>query len=275
MVAYQLFQVESVGFGSSVYLMALTIVKAMKLRYHTEVMVSFLPLSHIGANMGDMWCMFLMMGTIIFADKSALKGTLIQTLQEARPTVLCAVPRVYEKIVEGIRSKEGELSGLKKVMFHMFTEAGMKHHLNGTNYMTYTVGKMIFYKKLLAALGLDRCHTFFAGAAPITSQTYEYLLGLDIAPRVGYGMSEGLSATYEYNDRKPGSSGNPVPGSRVKIESKDGQGSGEICYWGRQVMMGYLNNECMTNKAIDGNGWLHTGDLGFLDHDNYLFVTGA
>ena len=260
----------------SVYWSALTFgKKVLKLRDYKEVFVSYLPLSHIAANLGDLWGVFVAKGTTVFADKSALKGSLVQTLQEVKPTIFLAVPRVYEKMVEAIMTKNAELTGMKKKMFNTFTEAGVKHHLEGAKYITYTIGKHIFYNKLLAALGLDRCHTFFVGAAPITSQTKQYLLGLDIAVHVAYGMSEGVLITYEYNDPKPGSSGNPMPGSRVKTDGKDDQGDGEICFWGRQVMMGYLNNECKTNETIDEEGWLHTGDLGCLDDDNYLFITGA
>ena len=259
----------------SVYWSARTINETLKFRDNIEVLVSYLPLSHIAANLADVWCVFLGKGTVAFADKSALKGSLVQTLQEVRPTVFFAVPRVYEKIVEGIKAKNAELTGVKKLMFKMFTNAGIKHHSEGTNRITYMIGKLIFYNKLLAALGLDRCHNFFVAGAPTAIQTYQYLLGLDIVLHDAYGMSEGPIATIQCNNPKPGSSGNPIQGCRLKIEGKDNQGNGEICYWGRQVMMGYLNNECKTNETIDENGWLHSGDLGFLDDDNFLFITGA
>ena len=259
----------------SIYWAAVTVSKALKMKDCKEVMVSYMPLSHIAANMIDMWGMFLTKGTIVFADKSALKGTLVQTLQEARPTSFFGVPRVYEKIVEGIKAKHTEFNRLKKIMFETFTVAGKGYHLTGTQSITYAIGKHIFYSKILAALGLDQCHTYLTGTAPIASETYQYLLGLDIVPRDVYGMSEGVVGTMEYNDPKYGSSGNAIPGSRVKTEGKDDKGNGEICYWGRHVMMGYLKNERQTNEAIDVAGWLHTGDLGFLDDDNYLFVTGV
>ena len=260
----------------SVYCSAVTLSKKMmKLKDNKEVMVSYLPLSHAAANCLDMWVVFVSRGTIAFADKLALKGSLVQTLQEVRPTVFFAVPRVYEKIVEAIRAKNVELNGVKKMMFKMFTKAGIKHHSVGTNYMTYTIGKTIFYNKLLAAMGLDRCDRFYVSGAPIASQTYQYLLGLDIVVQNCYGMSEGGMATCEYNGHKPGSTGSALPGVTVKIENKDDRGIGEVCYWGRQVMMGYLNNECKTHEAIDEKGVLHTGDLGFLDDDDYLFLTGT
>ena len=244
---------------------------------YEEVVVSYLPLCHIVANVMDMWCVLVAKGTVAFADRLALKGSLVQTLQEVRPTVFFAVPRVYEKMVEGIQAKNAELNGVKRMMFEMFTNAGISHHSEGGSYITYRIGQNIFYHKLWAALGLDRCDRFYAGGAPIGNQTRQYLLGLDIIVRDCYGTSEGGIAAETYNDLKPkpGSCGIPVRGSRLKIEGKDDQGNGEICYYGRMIMMGYLNNERKTIETIDENGWLHTGDLGFLDDDNYLFITGA
>lgn len=71
-----------------------------------------------------------------------------------------------------------------------------------------------------------------------------------------------------------GSCGKPAPGCRVKLVDKDTEGNGEICFWGRTVFMGYLNMEDRTKEAFDEEGWLHSGDLGKLDKDGFLYVTG-
>uniref|UniRef100_A0A8C9UF58 AMP-dependent synthetase/ligase domain-containing protein n=1 Tax=Serinus canaria TaxID=9135 RepID=A0A8C9UF58_SERCA len=68
--------------------------------------------------------------------------------------------------------------------------------------------------------------------------------------------------------------GKPAPGCRVKLVDKDTEGNGEICFWGRTVFMGYLNMEDRTKEAFDEEGWLHSGDLGKLDKDGFLYVTG-
>lgn len=70
------------------------------------------------------------------------------------------------------------------------------------------------------------------------------------------------------------SCGKPVPGCRVKLVDEDSEGNGEICFWGRTVFMGYLNMEDKTKEAFDEDGWLHSGDLGKLDKDGFLYVTG-
>lgn len=65
-----------------------------------------------------------------------------------------------------------------------------------------------------------------------------------------------------------------VPGCRVKLVNQDADGIGEICLWGRTIFMGYLNMEDKTCEAIDSEGWLHTGDMGRLDADGFLYITG-
>lgn len=70
------------------------------------------------------------------------------------------------------------------------------------------------------------------------------------------------------------SSGKVVPGCRVKLVNEDAEGTGEICLWGRTIFMGYLNMEDKTREAIDKDGWLHTGDVGRLDADGFLYITG-
>lgn len=65
-----------------------------------------------------------------------------------------------------------------------------------------------------------------------------------------------------------------MPGCKTKLENQDEEGNGEICFWGRNVFMGYLNMPDKTVEALDQNGWLHSGDLGRLDQNNFLYITG-
>lgn len=71
-----------------------------------------------------------------------------------------------------------------------------------------------------------------------------------------------------------GSCGKPTPGCKVKLVDEDTEGNVEICFWGRTVFMGYLNMEDKTKEAFDEDGWLRSGDLGKLDKDGFLYVTG-
>ena len=87
--------------------------------------------------MVDIWCSIAVKSTIYFADKMALKGSLVQTLQEARPTIFFGVPRVYEKIMEGMRAKAKDIKGLKKKVSQECKKAGLEFHLHGRKSVMY------------------------------------------------------------------------------------------------------------------------------------------
>jgi len=242
-----------------------------------ECVISYLPLSHIAANLLDVWMTFVTAGTVFFADKMALKGTLLQSMQEARPTLFMGVPRVWEKLHEGMRDKGRLVKGLKKKISQEAKKAGLKHHLEGKDGVFYTVGKKAVYGKVREALGLDRCRAFFTGAAPLAMDTYKYFLSLDMVVNDVYGMSETTGPHHVKLDGKAsrlGSCGPNVPGTKTKLVNKDDAGNGEVCMFGRNIMMGYLNKEEKTNEEIDSEGYMHSGDVGSMDNDGYLWITG-
>ena len=209
------------------------------MREAEEVIVSYLPLSHIAGNMVDIWAVMFSKGTTYFADKSALKGTLVQTLQEARPTIFFGVPRVWEKIMEGMLSKGKDVKGLKRKVADACKRAGLDFHLNGKTSFMYTMGQKVIYKKIKEALGLDRCVSFFTGAAPIGAEVLKYFLSLDIKILELYGMSEttGPHSLSYLNSYKVGSVGKAMPGCKTRFSEQDDKGEGEICMWGRHIMM--------------------------------------
>ena len=145
--------------------------KVLKLNYGKEVIVSYLPLSHIIAHLVDIWVSLLNLSKVVFADKMALKGTLLTTLQEARPTTFFGVPRVWEKIMEGMKDKGRATKGLKKKVAEACKKAGIQYHLNNKDTVMYAIGKKVVYSKVREALGLDRCTAFYSGAAPLSLMT--------------------------------------------------------------------------------------------------------
>ncbi|XP_036616384.1 long-chain-fatty-acid--CoA ligase ACSBG2 isoform X2 [Trichosurus vulpecula] len=246
-----------------------------------EMVVSFLPLSHVAAQMMDIWLPMKIGGTTYFAQPDALKGTLSTTLREVRPTVFLGVPRVWEKMQEKMKEVGASSSTFKKKVAAWAKAIGFQKHMKRMNgetdfSLSYLLAKWLVYSKVRFALGLDRCVQCFSGAAPLTKDTLEFFMSLDIPVYELYGMSESTGPhTITHQDCfRLMSCGKVMHGCKNLIHQKDQEGIGEICFWGRHVFMGYLDMEDKTREAIDDWGWLHSGDLGKMDSDGFLYITG-
>nr|XP_057928888.1 long-chain-fatty-acid--CoA ligase ACSBG2 isoform X1 [Doryrhamphus excisus] len=249
-----------------------------------EVVVSYLPLSHIAAQMVDIWINMRVGGVTHFADPDALKGSLVDTLKEVRPTAFLGVPRVWEKMQEKMKSVGAKSSAVRRKVAAWAKDVGLQTNLSKMNQssaadhtpLSYQIAKKLVFKKVRKALGLDRCHRCYTGAAPITRDTLEFFLSLDIKLYELYGMSE---STGPHTVSIPDafwltSCGKELPGCKTKLHNADKDGIGEICFWGRHIFMGYLNMMDKTEEALDAEGWLHSGDLGKRDQNGFLFITG-
>uniref|UniRef100_A0A671WYL1 Long-chain-fatty-acid--CoA ligase ACSBG2 n=1 Tax=Sparus aurata TaxID=8175 RepID=A0A671WYL1_SPAAU len=249
-----------------------------------EVVVSYLPLSHIAAQMVDMWITMKVGGMTHFAQPDALKGSLVNTLKEARPTAFMGVPRVWEKMQEKMKSVGAKSSTVRRKVAAWAKDVGLQTNLTKMNQsaaagrtpFSYQIAKKLVFKKVRKALGLDRCSKCYTGAAPITKDTLEFFLSLDIPLYELYGMSEssGPHTISSPEAFKLTSCGKEIPGCKTKLHNPDEEGNGEICFWGRHVFMGYLNMPDKTEEALDAEGWLHSGDLGKHDKKGFLFITG-
>ena len=138
------------------------------------------------------------------------------------------------------------------------------------------MAKTLVLNKILRELGLDKCKNFVSGAAPISSETLNFFVNLGVPLCEAYGMSETTgphTIGTIYSSRL--CSIGPVREhnySRIfNVNLSDN--SGELCVFGRNVFMGYLNDEHSTRQVIDEMGWLHTGDLAKIE-DGFLFITG-
>uniref|UniRef100_W5LB37 Long-chain-fatty-acid--CoA ligase ACSBG2 n=1 Tax=Astyanax mexicanus TaxID=7994 RepID=W5LB37_ASTMX len=250
-----------------------------------EEVISYLPLSHIAAQMIDIWITMQVGGATYFAQPDALKGSLANTLREVRPTAFMGVPRVWEKMQEKMKSIGAKSSTVRRKVASWAKDVGLHTNLskmeqqNGSMArasLNYRLAKRLVFRKVRKALGLDRCRLCFTGAAPITKETLEFFLSLDLPVYELYGMSEstGPHTISLPNAFRLTSCGKVIPGCQTKLFSPDAEGNGEICFWGRHVFMGYLNMTEKTAEALDADGWLHSGDLGKHDKDDFLFITG-
>ncbi|KAK6624750.1 hypothetical protein RUM44_011610 [Polyplax serrata] len=246
-----------------------------------ERIISYLPLSHAAALVVDILCQLVGQVSIYFANKDALKGGLIKTLLEVKPTRFLGVPRIWEKIAEKMKMVGAEAGFIKRHIAAWAKSQGLHRNLDlmkgvDSPSLGYLVAKPLIFAKIKSKLGFDECKTFWSGAAPLATDIKLYFASLDIPIMEGFGMSEstGPHTVNIPNSFRFDSAGVTIPGAETKIHNPDDDQQGEICLFGRNVFMGYLGDEKQTNEAIDENGWLHSGDIGKIDKEGFLYITG-
>ncbi|XP_021368675.1 long-chain-fatty-acid--CoA ligase ACSBG2-like isoform X2 [Mizuhopecten yessoensis] len=248
--------------------------------FQQEVFVSYLPLSHVAAQMMDLHIPLSYAVSVYFADRDALKGSLVETLREVRPTAFLGVPRVWEKFAEKMQEKSREVKGIKKKIGAWAKVKGkegvMAKMENRSLPWFWGVANSLLFRPIKKQMGLDRCRICVSGAAPIMKDTLEFFYSFDITVLEVYGMSESTGPhTVGTNECfRLSSVGREIPGVHTKLADKDDDGNGEVCMQGRHVFMGYLNNAEKNAEAFDSDGWLRTGDIGKKDGDNFLYITG-
>ena len=240
-------------------------------------MVSYLPLSHIAGLVIDVISHAYVGFKLYFARPDALQGTLIQTLLQARPTYFFAVPRIWEKMEEKLKeiaASKPEI--LQKISGWAKGLGAAKVNNKEDPPLMFHAANFLILKRIKAALGLDQSKAYFYGAAPIKQSTVDYFASLDIPILGGYGMSETTAIISVQNEEVYNlkSVGNVLGGVDLVIDNPDDKGNGEIIFRGRNIMMGYLKNEQATRETIDANGYLRSGDLGKLDAQGFLYITG-
>lgn len=246
-----------------------------------ESIISYLPLSHIAAQIVDIYACLTVAGTIYFAEKDALKGSLPRTLRQVRPTRFLGVPRVYEKMHEKMLEIGASQNFLMRAVGSWAKSVTLQHHLDRmagkpANSLQFQLAKKFVISKVKQAMGFDRCTTFSSGAAPMNNDTKRYFMSLDMPIIEIFGMSESSGGhSFSTTDAPTFETiGKGLPGVMTKIRNPDDKGHGEIVVKGRHVMMGYIGDIDKTFEAIDEDGWLATGDIGYIDSEGYIFITG-
>jgi long-chain acyl-CoA synthetase len=242
---------------------------------HYARLISYLPLAHIAERMVSHYNMINMGGETWFGGGV---DTLREDIAACRPTVFFAVPRVWEKFQMAIETRLGELSGVQGALARAARESGARvttarqenRPVSLRDRVLYPVLDRVVFGKLRRQVGFDDCRAFISGAAPITRETLMFFHSLGIPIAEVYGQTEGCGPTsLNPPDRiKIGTVGPPIPGCDVRIADDD-----EILVKGGNVFLGYFKNpEATADTLVDG--WLHSGDLGRLDDDGYLTITG-
>lgn len=196
-----------------------------------------------------------------------------------KPTIFFGVPRVWEKIEDGIRkefvSKPRITSWARSV-----SDSGMHQEMsNESTSLQHKLSKLIVLRSIKKKLGFQYCEHFVSGAAPMPKSTNKFFFSIGIFINNVFGMSETsgpilgtLPKNYANYNLK--SCGSPTEGMNVKILNPDAEGNGEICFRSRSCFMGYLRNEEATIEAIDHKRFVHSGDIGKFDPNGNVIITG-
>ena len=243
---------------------------------NNDHIVSFLPLSHVAAQMLDMHMPLQTGAQCHFAQPDALKGSLAATLKAVRPTIFFGVPRVWEKFCDKLQEIGKSSTGLKKVL-SAWAKGQALRHWESVEFGSTKGGALLYplAKKLLrkvhVALGFDRCASFFVSAAPIEVKILKYFTSIDIPIMELFGQSEctGPHASNRLEAFKIGSVGRPMPGTETMISPENG----ELCYRGRHIFAGYMKMEDQTKETVDADGWMHSGDVVKVSVDMTLAVS--
>ena len=211
--------------------------------------ISYLPLNHIFERVVIEWCSFRYGGTISFVESL---DTFAKNLKAVQPHVFAAAPRVWTKLQLGLLTKfpQKKLDTLLKI----------------------PLLSSLLKKLIKKGLGFSKARIVVSGSAPMPVELIEWFRKVGVYITNGYGMTENCAICSSVDGRdfeKLHTVGQPQKGVKLKIDEE----TGEILMKGPFIMKGYYKNEELTNTTLRG-GWLHTGDKGFLDEDNYLHITG-
>jgi len=232
--------------------------------------MSFLPLCHIYERMVNYH--FQYKGISIYYIENM--GLLTELIKEVKPNVMNTVPRLMEKIYDGIINKGKTLKGIKKVLFFWAVKVGLKYELKGKSIIykaKLALARKLIFSKWREALG-GEIEIIVSGGAAIQPRLEKIFWAAGMPVMAGYGLTETSPVIavnpFRKDDIMFGTVGPPIPGVEVKIAE-----DGEILTRGPHVMMGYYKDRERTKEVIDEEGWVHTGDIGTLIEGKWLKIT--
>ncbi len=247
--------------------------QVLDLRQSDECL-SFLPLSHIFERMAGHYCMTQMGAIINYA--TSIESVPIE-MGELRPTVVCSVPRLYEKIYARVLENAMAGSPTKQKIFlwaKRTGEAWAELAIEGKPIpavlgLQYRVAHALVFSKLVARVG-GRLRFFVSGGAPLAADIARFFYAAGLPIMEGYGLTETspVITVNGFGRARFGTVGKVVPGVEVKIAA-----DGEILTRGPNVMKGYYNKPEATAEVLSADGWFSTGDIGKLDAEGYLWIT--
>ena len=239
----------------------------------TDSSLSFLPLTHVYERAWTFFCLYKAIVVYYLEDTNLVR----EALAEVRPTLMCAVPRFYEKIFATVHDKADASSFAKRILFKLAVKTGrrvltLKEQNRKPSFLlkkAYNFFDKMVYTKLKAVLG-GRIKFMPCGGANLEPSIGRFFQSIGINVKLGYGMTETTATVSCWGDNRFNlqSVGTLMPNVQVRIGEDN-----EILVKGGMVMKGYYKNPEETAKAFTPDGFLRTGDAGKIDENNNLFIT--
>lgn len=244
--------------------------------FSTDDQLCFLPLCHILERVFSVNAPIAAASTINFAESPE---TIFENLQEVSPQTFVAVPRLWEKIYSQVTIRIGDATMLQKWAYSRALKAGAaradcqaegKALPLGTN-LAYRFWDMALLQNLRRMIGMDRLRRGGSGAAPISPELLHWYHSIGVPVLEGYGMTEssGVISINSDSNNKIGTVGPALPGAQIRVSAE-----GEVQYKAGNVFQGYWKNPEKTAETFTEDGWLRTGDVGMVDNQGFLTITG-
>lgn len=239
----------------------------------TDRSLAVLPLSHIF----ERTVFYVLCSNGVSIHYCAAFDQIASHLQEVKPTIMTAVPRLFEQVYHKIVKKGKAAGGWKTKLFDWALEVGQDYWSAKDNHNSvspalaakHAIANRLVFSKWRAGVG-GSLRFFVSGGAPLSKKLSYAFWAAGIPILQGYGMTEAcVTCANRPDDNKVGSIGTPFDGIEMKIAEKDG----EVLVRGPNVMRGYYNNPEATAAAIDSEGFYHTGDVGYIDEDGHFYIT--
>ena len=239
-----------------------------------DVSVAFLPLSHVFERT---WCYFcLTMGVSVYINLRPLE--IQQTIKDVRPTLMCAVPRFWEKVYAGVQENIAKMKPFKMGMVTWAVAVGKQYNLdylrNGVKppvwmKAKYTIADKLIFSKVKKTIGIENANILPTAGAKLSDEIAVFMRSIGVPIVYGYGLTESTATVtcFDYLNYEIGTVGSIMPNVQVRI----GEDS-EIQLKGKTIFPGYYKNEDATNASFTADGWFKTGDAGYLKGDKIVLT---
>ena len=239
-----------------------------------DISVAFLPLSHVFERT---WCYFcIVKGVTIYINLKPLE--IQQTIKEIRPTLMCAVPRFWEKVYAGVKENISKMSPLQMGIVTWAVATGKKHNIDFLRLgkkpglllsMKYKIADKLIFSKVKETIGIENANMLPTAGARLSDEITLFMRSIGVPIVYGYGLTESTATVccFDYNDYEIGTVGTIMPDLLVRI----GEDS-EIQTKGKTIFPGYYKNEAATKAAFTEDGWFKTGDAGIIKGDKLVMT---